>query len=60
MPFSSTVFSVSAPVGHSFTQAPHETQLDVANAVASPIKVPAPAAGLDENPRPNIVKACVP
>ena len=26
-----TVFSISAPVGHSFTQAPHDTQLEEAN-----------------------------
>ena len=48
-----TVFSSSVAVGHACTQAPHETHSD-------PRKSPAPAATLEPNPRPAIVRAKVP
>ena len=56
MPSRSTVFSVSAPVGHSFTQAPQETQVE--EAIPSLPVIPAlPHAGRLENPAPTIETA---
>ena len=37
-PDCSTVFSVNAPVGHSFTQAPQDTQFDVTNPLLPPLQ----------------------
>ncbi|CAB4343705.1 unannotated protein [freshwater metagenome] len=53
MPKSMTVFSCSVPVGHAWTQAPHETHsLD--------IKSVPPGETRESKPRPSIVKASVP
>jgi len=39
------LFSFNAPVGHSFTQAPQDTQFDAAKPAVSPGKGRAPATG---------------
>ena len=59
-PDCSTVFSVSAPVGHSFTHAPQDTQFDVTNPSCLPSSGREPATGLVGNARPIMVNANVP
>src|SRR5690349_15612567 len=49
-PCSSTVFSDRAPVGHSLTQAPQETQLESAIRLCPPAPIAPPHPGLTANP----------
>src|SRR3954471_2104044 len=53
-PAVSTLFSMSAPVGHASTQAPHETHSDSRNDAACE------ADTRESSPRPSIVSANVP